>query len=211
MSESALHDAARLLIAEASPTTVRAVLRMLLDDVATPPAAVTARPTTARSNASLPGQALPTDPEWLALKARLRAAMAEREADYAAIGAAIGQATNTVRLAISRSVPPSEALRAKLAGWLEASEVAAAPLPSCGGRGSNGAAAPPDPTPRAPAPSESALQAGCCWEERLGASGLSCCGAPVAAGKSWCAVHARLHALGKQLAGRTAFVQRGFS
>ena len=59
-----------------------------------------------------------------------------------AIGTAIGQAANTVRLAINRTAPPSAGMRAKLAGWLEgqAQEVAAAPLPFRAGRG-NGAAA----------------------------------------------------------------------
>jgi hypothetical protein len=66
-----------------------------------------------------------------------------------AIGTAIGQAANTVRLAINRTAPPSAGMRAKLAGWLEGQtlEVAAAPLPFRAGRspdqvrGGNGTAA----------------------------------------------------------------------
>jgi hypothetical protein len=146
----ALHDAARLLIGEASAPTIRAVLRMLLDDVA-PASAADASPRTARparrNGKHAPGQAKAADPEWLALKARLRTAMAERGADYAAIGAAIGQAANTVRQAINRTLPPSAGMRATLAAWLEALEVAAPALPFRAGRspdqvrGGNGGAA----------------------------------------------------------------------
>jgi hypothetical protein len=47
----AIADAARLLIAEASPETLRAVLRMLLDDVA-PASASRSSPSAARSSAA---------------------------------------------------------------------------------------------------------------------------------------------------------------
>jgi hypothetical protein len=141
----ALADAARLLIAEASPETVRAVLRLLLDDAAPAPAADTraqaAQPAQRNGPAAAPRRVKPADPEWLALKARIRAVMTERGADHAALGAAIGHAANTVRLAINRTSPPSEGMRAKLAAWLEASEVATAALPFRAVRAANGAAA----------------------------------------------------------------------
>jgi len=143
-ARTALHDAARLLLGEASAPTIRAVLRLLLDDVA--PALVasaqTARPAPRNGKHAPPlRRAKAADREWLALKARIRAAMTERGADHAAIGAAIGQAPNTVRLAINRTAPPSAGMRAKLAGWAEAPEVAAPALPFRAGRGGNGAAA----------------------------------------------------------------------
>jgi hypothetical protein len=140
-ARTALHDAARLLIAEASPETVRAVLRMLLDDVA-PVLDVSAQtaqaaPRNGRHPAA-PRLAKPADREWQTLKARLRAVMTERGADHAAIGEAIGHAANTVRLAINRTTPPSAGMRAKLTAWLEAPEVAAPALPFRAGRAGNG-------------------------------------------------------------------------
>jgi hypothetical protein len=165
----ALADAARLLIAEAAPETVRRVLRMLLDDVAPaatppvrppppprpptpPPAAQSAAPRTKRAAPAT----RPPDAAWEALRTQIRAAMREQTIDFADLGAALGVAPANARVAIYRKQPPSRPLAAKLKAWLEANteqapEVAA-PSATFRGRG-NGSAAAAGTVARVPAAS----------------------------------------------------------
>jgi hypothetical protein len=101
----AIADAARLLIAEASPETVRAVLRMLLDDVA-PASASRSSPSDARPAAA--------DPVWDALRRQVREAMAKRGATYEEPAVAIGCSPATARISVGRRQPASQRIQAAL-------------------------------------------------------------------------------------------------
>jgi hypothetical protein len=155
-TSSPLHDAARLLIAEASPETVRIVLRLLLDNVA--PATLPARPPPLSSVSLRPGRqkaarrtpANGVDADWEELRQRIRAAMTGQSLDYADLAAAAGCSVNTMRVTLSRRQPASRRLVSALRAWLAANgerapEVAtpAIPFRSRGGerRGNGGGAA----------------------------------------------------------------------
>jgi hypothetical protein len=163
----ALADAARLLIAEASPTTVRAVLRMLLDEpapakagvapaasaaatsptVRSPPLSPTAA-RTGRKHAARRTSANGADPDWDDLRQQVRAAMREQGIDFTTLGTALGVAPSSARVAIYRKQAPSRPLAAKLQAWLadtSAAEVATLVAPFRGrsqcGNGSSAAVA----------------------------------------------------------------------
>jgi hypothetical protein len=161
----ALADAARLLLAEASPTTVRAVLRMLVDDVlpaaARPPLAV-ARPAVPRARQApracprgvnpsprpKPASQTP-DAEWEALRSQVRDAMREQGIDFPTLGTALGVAPSSARVAIYRKQAPSRPLAAKLQAWLAANSAAPESLP----RGVNPSPRGVNPSPRGVNPS----------------------------------------------------------
>jgi hypothetical protein len=147
-----LHDAARLLIAEASPETVRAVLKMLLDapaaasSTAVRPslpsliAAHSGRQRTARRTSA-------ADADWEAVRQRVRSVMTERGATHVDLAAAVGCSASTMRVSLHRRQPASRRLIAALRAWLaangeQAPEVAtpAIPFRSRGGerRGNGG-------------------------------------------------------------------------
>jgi hypothetical protein len=90
-----------------------------------------------------------------------------------------------------RRSPPQ---RRRFAAEAAPNEATAAPLPPP-------AQLPLNPTPE---PGGEALQAGCCWEERLpGASGPQRCSAPVTTGKAWCEHHLHRWRLGQMLKGKS--------
>jgi hypothetical protein len=130
----AIADAARLPIAEASPKTVRTVLRMLLDDVA-PASASLVPPSATRPTAA--------NPVWDALRQQVREAMTKRGVTYEQIAGVIGCSPATARISVGRRQPASQRIQAVLRAWLEAApeEVAAAGLPFRSRRTGNGAAA----------------------------------------------------------------------
>jgi hypothetical protein len=117
-----------LLIDEASPETIRAVLRMLLDDVA-PPAAIppTVRPLpTASHLAALrrTQRAATTsqtpNAEWEALRQQVRTTRLERGMNYADLAAALGCKKTSLEVNLQRRQPASQPLIAALRAWLEA-------------------------------------------------------------------------------------------
>jgi hypothetical protein len=127
MPESALHDAARLLIAEASPETVRIVLRLLLDNVAPAPTPKPVRPLLpasarpGRKHAARRGaRATGVDADWEALRQQVRAAMTGQSLDYADLAAAVGCSANTMRVSLHRRQPASRRLIAGFRAWLAA-------------------------------------------------------------------------------------------
>jgi hypothetical protein len=143
----ALAGAARLLLAEASPATVRQVLRLLLDDV---PARsnkmldgnAKARPSAAavfRNSEQLPRRkrkaARPADPAWEALRQQVRTAMLDRSLDFAGLGAALSRTAATTECMVSSRRAPGSATQAALRAWLtEAPAVASPAAPFRGGR-----------------------------------------------------------------------------
>jgi hypothetical protein len=127
MSESVLHAAARLLIAEASPETVRAVLKMLLDASAAassptvrplplPPAFL--RP--GRQKAARQASASGVNADWEALRQQVRAAMTGQGATYADLAAAVDCSAGTVKMSLHRHQPASKRLIARFRAWLAA-------------------------------------------------------------------------------------------
>ena len=126
MPESALHDAAHLLIAEASPETVRIVLRLLLDNVM--PAVVPARPPPPSLTSPRPGRqkavrrapANGVDAGWETLRQQVRAAMTGQGATYADLAVATGCSAGTVKVSLHRHQPASKRLIAALRAWLAA-------------------------------------------------------------------------------------------
>ena len=144
----ALTDAARLLIAEASPATVRAVLKLLIDDLApappTPVRAVQAptpspaRPARKRAVRHVP-PANGVDAAWEQLRREAREVMRTRGVSYAVLGAALGLSATSAKINLSRRRQPSARVLAALQAWLgqsapELAEVAerAAPFRSSG-------------------------------------------------------------------------------
>jgi hypothetical protein len=127
MPESALYDAARLLIAEASPETVRIVLRLLLDNVTPatlpdrpPPPPLLTPPRPGRQKASRRARVNGSDPEWEALRRQVRAAMTGQGADFANLAVATGCSAATMRVSLGRRQPASKRLVAALRAWLAA-------------------------------------------------------------------------------------------
>ena len=155
MPESALHDAAHLLIAEASPETVRIVLRLLLDNVTPaavpgsvrpPPSLTPPRP--GRQKAARRAPANGMDSQWESLRQQVRAGMTGQSLDYADLAAAVGCSASTMRVTLGRRQPASRRLIAALRAWLAANgerapgvAVPAIPFRSRGGerRGNGGA------------------------------------------------------------------------
>jgi hypothetical protein len=132
-----VRDAAVALIAAASESAVIAALRLLLDDIAptsaprlapetrTPPPpplrpapAPLRKPTTA---------AVPIDEGWEELRRQVKAAMAERDASYADVAAAIGRSDIGVRISLGSRKPPKPIVRTRLQTWLEAAPEVASP------------------------------------------------------------------------------------
>jgi lambda repressor-like predicted transcriptional regulator len=138
-ASSPLHDAARLLIAEASPETVRVVLRLLLDNVAPAPAPrpvrplSTAPPRLGRKHAARHAPTSATDPDWETLRQQVRAAMTGQGVDFADLAIATGCSASTMRVSLSRRQPASKRLIAALRAWLaangERTPEVATPLP----------------------------------------------------------------------------------
>ena len=156
MPESALYDAARLLIAEASPETVRIVLRLLLDNVTPaavpgsvrpPPSLTPPRP--GRQKAVRRAPANGVDAGWETLRQQVRAAMTGQGADFANLAVATGCSAATMRVSLGRRQPASKRLIAALRAWLAANGerapevVPTIPFRSRGGeqRGNGGGAA----------------------------------------------------------------------
>jgi hypothetical protein len=127
-ASSPLHDAARLLIAEASPETVRIVLRLLLDNVAPAAAPRPARPPPLSPASARPGRKhaarrAPTnamDPDWEELRQQVRGAMTEQGATYADLAAAVDCSAGTVRVSLYRHQPASQRLINGFRAWLAA-------------------------------------------------------------------------------------------
>ena len=126
-ASSPLHDAARLLIAEASPETVRIVLRLLLDNVTPaavpgsvrpPPSLTPPRP--GRQKAVRRAPANGVDAGWETLRRQVRAAMTGQGATYADLAVATGCAAGTVKVSLHRHQPASKRLIAALRAWLAA-------------------------------------------------------------------------------------------
>jgi hypothetical protein len=158
----AIAAAARLVIAGASPETVRRVLRMLLDDVA-PASASRSSPSDARPAAA--------DPVWNALRQQVREAMTKRGAIYEGLAVAISCSSATARISVGRRQPATQRIQAALREWLEAApEVAASALPFRGERTGNGAAAVASPHagPVLPAPLRARQQLLACGRSIIG-------------------------------------------
>jgi hypothetical protein len=138
---SALHEAAALLIGQASEATARAVLRLLLDDSAESAQELRseaprseAQPKQARQrrqprqSKSVNGAAI--DPVWDQLRSEIRAAMKARNTTYETLAQVIGCSPLSAKINVSRRKPPSPRLLQGLREWLAqqmtAPEVAAA-------------------------------------------------------------------------------------
>ena len=115
---TALHEAAALLIAEASPATVRQVLRLLLDD---PPQPAKVRPSGNRRVA--------LDAEWRETVGQVKAAIAARGLTRAAVAKKVGLQPGTVTRAL-RLVSASAATRRRFRAWLAEPVVPAVTAPA---------------------------------------------------------------------------------
>jgi hypothetical protein len=129
---SGLHDAAAALLQEAPEPIVLTVIRLLLDARAPPaPARTVAASSPPTPRPSLPGRqpapAGPQDPAWEALRGQVKAAMAERGADYAGLAAAIGRSEIAVRITINTRKPPKPIVRTRLQAWLDQAPAVASP------------------------------------------------------------------------------------
>jgi hypothetical protein len=224
----ALTAAAVALLQQASPESVRRVLRALLDEeFSILPAEVRAPApcSTAKLNGvdgpsagamhAVPGakrakrrrqakrpakQSASADPAWEQLRSELRTEMAERRLDYGAIATAIGMTEATTRLGICRSHPPSPAMMEKLRAWLAASAVA------------SNLRFPGEVPAMAPLPEVLDVGSGdgriCCWEEALSGGRMLRCDHPVLGGRPWCQSHCRRFHAGKLRRGWSTLVDR---
>jgi hypothetical protein len=128
-SASALYDAARLLIGEASPGVVRTVLRLLLDEATPqrtpverpqPPSAPLASAHPTRKRAARRVRATNNaDDAWNELRKTVRATMRERGTSYADLAVILGCAETTAKVQLSCSRPASQRLITGLRSWLE--------------------------------------------------------------------------------------------
>jgi hypothetical protein len=127
---SPLHAAAAALLPEAGDQVVRAILRLLVNELepAAAPSPRAARsspppPTpvrTARKRAARQAAAPNSvDVEWDAVRRQVREAMRDRDTSYADLAAAIGCAATTAKVSLSRRQPPSQPMQDKLRAWLE--------------------------------------------------------------------------------------------
>jgi hypothetical protein len=164
MPESALHAAAAELLAIAAPKTVRAVLRLLLDEPAPAQIAPAVHPRTVRVPQPTARKRVArraaansaADPEWEALRQQVRAAMRERGTTCEQLTNATGVSTVTARVSTGRRRPATQRLQGALRSWLEdtpsqAPEVAAPAAPFRGGgqrRNGSSTAATPSLMPR---------------------------------------------------------------
>lgn len=153
---ASLRQAATALISTAAAPTVLAALQALLADPAfaavasalprrpaqpTPGTAVarapplpTPRPARAKPTARARSAAAASDPAWEELRGRVKAAMAERGANYADVAAAISHSVTATRIDLTSRKPARQSMQAKLLQWLTngaagALEVAAQPIP----------------------------------------------------------------------------------
>jgi hypothetical protein len=132
---SGLHDAAAALLQEAPEPVVLTVIRLLLDArTPTPTRASEARLPPARRPVPVPrakpATTAPVDEAWEELRHQVKAAMAERDASYADVAAAIGRSDIGVRISLGSRKPLKSIVRARLQTWLDqAPAVAAAPAP----------------------------------------------------------------------------------
>jgi len=215
---SALHDAAAILIPQASEVAVRAVLRLLLDDGAEPAPSPVGRSAAERVEQRAP------DSGWNELRLAVRTAMQGRGMGCDALAERLGVSPTTLRIQLGRTKRTSAPLQAKLRWWLtDALEAPAVAVPrrtfrgganvgrgkghanggggTGGQRGNGHVAGSMEPEPRPP---RTAPEVGCCWEERRpGEAAIARCGAPTVAGRPWCRHHAEAFARGRKLAGHS--------
>jgi hypothetical protein len=129
---ASLRQAASALISTAAPSTVLAALRALLADPAfaveapamplrppqSAPELPALRPARDKPAAGAKSAVTPSDPEWEALRSRVKAAMAERGASYADLGQAIGRSAIGMRINLGSRRPPRPIVRTRLQEWL---------------------------------------------------------------------------------------------
>jgi hypothetical protein len=115
-----VRDAAVALIGVAPESTVLTVLRMLVDAVTPAPAPTVPRPVpSSRAKPAATAQPAAVDPAWEALRQQVRAAMAERGANYADVAEAIGRSDIGVRISLGCRRPPKSIVRTRLQQWLD--------------------------------------------------------------------------------------------
>jgi hypothetical protein len=147
---SPLQAAARELLAGASETTLRGVLKLLLDDK--PRTERTARPIrpvrtirrTRKRRAAAP--ATPPDPTWETLRKSVRETMRSRGVDFSGLAKTVGIVPASLRNVIYRCPPPSARVRTALKAWLDSNRPEVVTTPPAPFRSpapaGNGAAAP---------------------------------------------------------------------
>jgi hypothetical protein len=117
----ALRQAATVLLAEASLPVVRATLRALLAETETAaPARAASPPLQEPRQPRRQAKATPkSDGTWDVRRREIRAAMLERSVSYRELADQFGVAVQTLRHALGRRQPPTQAMRQKLEAWTE--------------------------------------------------------------------------------------------